>query len=164
MAKKIHNVKPVTVDKGSMRLELNTERLNRNLNDAQFALDSAIMTSMQPFMPMDTGQFIDRVKTKNGTLAGTGEVYAAVGPEGRFLYEGYVMVDSVTGKGPMVIPNSPGESILRFRKGAKLKPSNRKISYYRGAHRQATDHWFEAAKKKDEKVWMRAVDQEMNNP
>ena len=92
MAKKIHNVHGITVKNGDTVLELDTVRLNRNLNNAQFALDSAIMTSMQPFMPMQDGSFISRVKAQNAAVAGTGEVYAAVGPEGRFLYEGNVML------------------------------------------------------------------------
>lgn len=164
MARKIHRVKPVSIDKGNMHLDLKTDRLNRNLNDAQFALDSAVMTSMKPLMPMDTGQFINTTEAMSKALYGTGKVVAAAPPYGRYLYEGYVMVDSKTGKGPMKIPDGMGGYKLRFSKGAKLTRSNRKLSYYRGRNPQVTDHWFEAAEKRDSDKWMNVVDKEMNKP
>lgn len=136
---------------------LDMTRFGKQISKAQYDLDSMVMTHMLPYMPKDTGTFIDVTTAMSATYAGTGKVVAAAPPFGRYLYEGYVMVDSVTGKGPMVIPNGPGESILRFRKGAKLKPTNRKISYYRGANRQATDHWFEAAKAQHAKEWIAHV-------
>lgn len=149
--KKTHRVKPVVVNKENMRLELGTERLNRNLNDAQFALDSAIMTSMQPFMPMDTGQFINRVKDKNSSLAGTGEVYAAVGPEGRFLYEGKVMI----GERSRSVWAKKGE-----RKVVTMQP----LRFSKSANPRATDHWFEKSRDVDENQWKRVVKKEMSKP
>lgn len=136
---------------------LDLSRFGKQISKAQYDLDSMVMTGMLPYMPKDTGTFTDVTRAMSAAYAGTGKVVAAAPPFGRYLYEGYVMVDSVTGKGPMKIPNGPGESILRFRKGAKLKPSTRKISYYRGRNPQAQDHWFEKAKEVHGKEWIAHV-------
>lgn len=65
------------------------------------------------------------------------------------------MVDSVTGKGPMKIPTGPGgENILRFKKGAKLVPTDRNITY---SNPQATDHWFDEAKARYGEYWINGV-------
>ena len=151
MAKKIHNVHGITVKNGDTVLELDTVRLNRNLNNAQFALDSAIMTSMQPFMPMRDGSFISRVKAQNAAVAGTGEVYAAVGPEGRFLYEGNVMV---------------GERSRSAwaKKGERKEKTAKKLQYSQSAHPQAQSHWFDKAKDVDSSKWESIVDKEMAKP
>lgn len=164
MAKKIHKIKPIVVNKKNMRLELGTELLNRNLNNAQKALDEAVMKSMIPFMPMDTGQFIHTTKSMSEAIEGSGKVVAAAPPYGRYLYEGYVMVDSKTGKGPMKIPDGMGGYNLRWHKDATLRPTNRRLSYYRGKNPQVTDHWFEAAEKKDADKWLKVVDEEMRKP
>lgn len=164
MAHRIHNIKPITVDKKGMVLVLGTERLNRNLNNAQFKLDSVIMTSMKPYMPMQDGNFIKRVDAKNGALAGSGEVYAAVGPEGRYLYEGKKMVDSATGKGPMKITDEMGEESIRWRKGATLKPTDQPLEYTKSKKPMAQSHWFEKAKEADGDKWKKVVDDEMSKP
>lgn len=148
MAHRIHNIKPITVNSENMRLELNTDRLNRNLNNAQEKLDSRIMTSMQPYMPMDKGSFIDRVKIKNDALAGSGEVYAAVGPEGRFLYEGKVMVGEQS--------RSPWA-----KKAERKVVTDENLQYSRAG---AQSHWFEKAKEVDGDQWKKVVADEMKKP
>lgn len=148
MAHKIHKIQPITVNKKGMVLELGTERLNRNLNDAQYELDSMIMTSMQRFMPMDQGRFINRVIAKNAALAGSGEVYAAVGPEGRFLYEGKVMIGEQS--------RSPWA-----KKGEKKVVTDRNLQYSRAG---AQSQWFDAAKEADGDKWQKVVDDEMSKP
>ena len=75
----------IKVNTDNMTANVNMKELANRFNKAQFELDSAIMTSMEPFMPRRDGTFINRVKAKSAAVAGTGKVYAAVGPEGRFL-------------------------------------------------------------------------------
>lgn len=134
-------------------LEIDLSRFERQFSKAQWELDSMIMTDMQPFMPQQTGTFINVTRLMSAAIAGTGKVYAAAPPFGRYLYEGKVMVDSETGRGPFKIPNGPGEYILRFRKGAELKATDRPLQYSKAAHPGVTDHWFEAAKKAYGKQW-----------
>ena len=136
-------------------MEIDLKRVENNIRFAQYGLDSMIMTDMVPYMPMDTGQFINVTRAMSQAIAGSGTVAAAAPPFGRYLYEGKVMVDSVTGKGPMKIPDGPGAYVLRFRKGAKLKATDRPLQYSKSAHQEAQDHWFDAAKKQNLSKWVK---------
>lgn len=74
-------------------------------------------------------------------MQGTGRVYAGIGPQGRMLYEGKVMVDPVT-KSPWARP------------GAKKVVTNKEINFNKLANPNAQKEWFLAAKKKDLKKWV----------
>lgn len=154
MANKIHHFEGFSIVDGDIKVKLNMDRLSDQFNKAQYELDSAVMTSMVPFMPMQDGTFIQRTVAESASIAGTGEVVAGVPPQGRFLYEGKVMVDSQTGKGPMRFLSKYGEETFRFRKGAKLKPTNRELRYSKSAHPKAQSHWFDAAKERDLNAWI----------
>ena len=106
-----------------------------------------IMNSMLPFMPHVTGNFQTRTRAANTALIGTERMYAAVGPMGRYLYHGKVMVDAETGKGPMVIPGVGP----RFRKGAKLKVTSRNLDT---SSSNWSPFWFDAAKARDLNTWV----------
>ena len=68
------------------------------------------------------------------------------------------MVDSVTGRGPFKINSgAEGEFIFRFRKGAKLVPTNEPLNFTKTFHPGAVDHWFDAAKAAHEKDWIDGV-------
>lgn len=147
---------------GDIRIDLNMDRFSEQFQRAQYELDGNIMNSMVPFMPHVNGPFIQITRTASAAVQGTGMVYAAYGPAGRMLYIGKVMVDAQTGKGPRKIPTGPGgEYVLRFRKGARLKATDRPLQYTGskevGHNPDVTDHWFDAAKKKDGRKWIEAV-------
>ena len=89
-------------------------------------------------MPLLTGGLQQRSHTEDN-----GRRVVFPGPYARYQYGGKVMVDSVTGKGPRKIPTGPGEYVLRFRKGAKLVPTQRPLTY---SSPQAVPEWFEHAK------------------
>lgn len=115
-------------------------------------------------MPHQDGNFIKRVQAKNTSIAGTGEVYAAVGPEGRYLYEGEIMVDEKTGSPwarkdarKVLVSQYKGKTISREKRKTKLE-------FSKGHNPDAQSHWFEAAEKKDSDKWMRVVDDEMRKP
>lgn len=127
------------VNGATMTLDLS--RFEKQFQKAQFELDSAVMKDMQPFMPQQTGTFINVTKAMSAALAGSGKVVAAAPPMGRFLYEGKVMVDEQTG--------SPWA-----RKGAKKVVTERDLDYYKGKHPNVTDHWFDAAKEKYGDEWV----------
>lgn len=74
-------------------------------------------------------------------MAGTGKVCAGTAPMGRFLYEGKVMVDPVTGS-PWARP------------GAKKVVTDRPLTY---ANPKATPHWFDTAKDLHLKDWEKLV-------
>ena len=127
-----------------IELDVDLSRFDKQYGKAQFALDSMIMTSMQPYMPMRTGTFINVTKGMSAAIAGSGKVYAAAPPFGRFLYEGKVMVDPET--------NSPWA-----RPGAKKIVTDKDLDYYKGANPKVTDHWFDTAKEKHGKSWILAA-------
>lgn len=149
MGRKRH-LKGFSIVHADMKVHVNMNRINRNLDRAQFWLDNQIMEDMSPLMPMNEGNFINATKAKSRSLAGSGVVVAGIGPMGRYLYEGKVMVDKETGKGPR---NIPGVG-LRFRKGAKLVETNRPLTY---SNPSARPEWFEVAKKKHVKEWVDGV-------
>lgn len=154
MAKTVH-FKSFSIVQGDIKINLNLDRFSKQFQEAQYELDGNVMNSMVPFMPDNNGLFIDVTKAASAAIQGSGNVYAAVGPFGRYLYEGKVMVDSKTGKGPAKIPTGPGEYVLRFRKGAKLVATDRPLRFAKTHNPEATDHWFDPAKKKDLDKWVK---------
>lgn len=121
-------------------MDVDMKRFENQFNKAQFDLDSAIMTSMQPFMPRRDSKFIDLTKGLSAAIAGTGEVVAAAPPYGRFLYEGKVMIGENS--------RSPWA-----KKGEKKVVTGRDLTYSGGG--QA--HWFDKAKEVDGDSWVDLV-------
>lgn len=141
-AKRIIKFDDIKVSTANMTAEVSMKDLANRFNKAQYELDSAIMTSMEPFMPRRDGTFINTTKAKSAALAGTGKVVAAVPPYGRFLYEGKVMVGEKS--------RSPWA-----KKGEKKVVTGRDLTYSGGG--QA--HWFDAAKAADCDEWVKLVKQ-----
>lgn len=137
----IFHFKNISVVNGDIKVNINLSRFSEQFQAAQFALDSQIMNDMEPFMPRQTGSFISLTRARSAALAGTGEVYAAAPPMGRFLYEGKVMVDPDTG--------SPWA-----RAGAKKVVTERPLTY---SNPQAVPHWFDKAKDTHGKEWVELV-------
>ena len=146
MAKKKKMLNTVHYKKksGSTTLEIDLSRFEKQFQEAQFALDSMVMTDMKPFMPMETGTFYNVTAAQSAALAGSGKVVAAAAPMGRFLYEGKVMVDPETG--------SPWA-----RKGAKKVVTDKSLNYSKNRNPKATDHWFDKAKKQYGDNWVKIV-------
>lgn len=153
MKNKIKHFKKFTVIKGDVKVTVNLTSLDKRFQKAQFALDSAVMTSMVPFMPMQTGTFIAKTKAVSTSLAGSGVVCAAASPEGRFLYEGLTMVDEKTGS-PWARKSAKKVLVSQY-KGKTM--ASERLDFSKNAHPQVTDHWFDAAKEKDLRNWVKAV-------
>lgn len=138
-----------------IEITVSLKRFEPLFQKAQYALDSAIMASMEPYMPMQTGSLIQRSRAESAALAGTGTVVAAAAPYGRYQYFGKKMVDSRTGKGPRYIPTIG----YRFMKGATLRATDEPLTYGRAS---ATPLWFETAKQKHGKDWIGVVQRVIN--
>lgn len=108
------------------------------------------------YVPMLTGSLNVRTQVDGGNI-----IYP--GPYARYLYNGKVMVDSVTGKGPMHFIDKIGNEQIKFRKGATLKPTDRDLKYTKSAHPQAQDHWFEASKAQNLDKWLRVAEKAVKN-
>lgn len=128
----------------TIELDVDLSRFEKQYGKAQYALDSMVMTSMQPYMPHRTGVFINVTKAMSAAIAGSGTVIAAAPPFGRFLYEGKVMVDPDT--------NSPWAS-----PGAKKIVTDKDLDYDKSHNPKITEHWFDTAKKNHGASWIKAV-------
>lgn len=125
-------------------MEIDLGRFEGQYSRAQYALDSMVMQSMIPYMPKQTGTFINVTQGMSQSIAGSGKVVAAAPPMGRFLYEGKVMVGERT------------KSAFAA-KGEKKVVTERNLHYSKHANRAVTDHWFDAAKADHGEVWIRKV-------
>lgn len=131
------------------RVTVDSDKLERRLSDAQYDLDSAVMASMVDLMPHQTGGFINVTIAMSSAIAGTGKVVAAAPPMGRFLYEGKTMVDEVTGS-PWARKGAKKVLVSQYAGKTNARPN---LTYSHG--RQS--HWFEEAKKRHGKEWIKKV-------
>lgn len=141
MASKTFHFPGFSLVQGDIKVDVSLNRFERQYERAQYYLDSQIMTDMVPYMPHRDGNFVNVTRLQSAALAGSGKVVAAAPPMGRFLYEGKVMVDPVTG--------SPWA-----RKGAKKVVTERPLTY---SNPKATPHWFDTAKDAHGKAWVKGV-------
>lgn len=125
---------------------IDLDRFDEQFSRAQFELDSMVMTDMVPYMPMETGLFIQITRAMSAAVAGTGKVVAAAPPSGRFLYEGKTMVDEKTGS-PWARKGARKVLVSQYAGKTNAKPN---LTYTHG--RQS--HWFEAAKKQHGGQWI----------
>lgn len=141
MAKKTFHFPGFSINRGDIKVDVKLDRFEKSFKDAQYWLDGEIMTDMVPFMPHRDGTFINLTKIQSAAIQGSGKVIAAAPPTGRFLYEGKVMVDPQSG--------SPWA-----RKGAKKVVTGKQLDY---SNPRATPHWFDTAKEKYGKSWIKGV-------
>lgn len=140
-------------------LESNKDRLMQASSEAEHILAVQIRKDTSPYVPALTGSLDTRTRIEGFSDAGLGpgtggSMIVYPGPYARYLYYGKVMVDSATGKGPMRIVSEDGTEVIRFRKGAKLKPTDRDLKIRRSMHRKAQSYWFEASKAKNLPKWL----------
>ena len=140
-----------------VRMHIDMARFEKQYHKAQWQLDNAVMADMVPYMPHQTGTFINVTRAMSAALAGTGKVVAAAPPMGRFLYEGKKMVDEKTGRGPFNVMPEGEAPVWRYRKGAKLKATDQPLNYDKSHNPKVTDHWFDAAKNAHGKYWIKMV-------
>lgn len=141
MASKTFHFPGFSLVQGDIKVDVKLNRFEKQFQEAQYYLDSQIMNDMVPYMPHRDGNFVNVTRLQSAALAGSGKVVAGAPPQGRFLYEGKVMVDPVTG--------SPWA-----RKGAKKVVTERPLTY---SNPKATPKWFDTAKEKHGKSWVKGV-------
>lgn len=153
----------ISYNEGHVRAEIDLTKYGERFVKAQELLGENVLQSCKTFMPFVTGNMQQRSSveydhlTNRSHVENGGRRVVFPGPYARYLYDGKVMVDSVTGKGPRKIPTGPGEYVLRYRKDAKLVPTGRPLTYTKTYNPQATDHWFDHAKAKFCKEWVESV-------
>ena len=144
--------KRFSIERGHVHVSLDLSRYTDRFPEAQKWLGEQVLQSCQARMPIRTGDLRQR-----SYVDADGAAVVFPGPSARYLYMGKVMVDRQTGKGPRKIPTGPGgEYVLRFRKGAKLKATDRALTLTRG-NPDAAPRWFETAKEQDMDAWVQGV-------
>lgn len=123
---------------------------------ASHALAVQMAKDTEPFVPARTKSMADRTQVVENTI-----IYP--GPYARYLYEGKVMVDSATGKGPMRYVTKDGDLVIRFRKGARLRPTARALDIKTAVNPQAQARWFEGSKAQNIEKWVRFAKREIAN-
>lgn len=152
MASRTQHFKGFSVVRGDIKADVDLSRFEKQFQEAQFYLDSQVMTDMVPLMPMNTHTFINETRAKSESLAGTGIVCAGIGPMGRFLYEGKGMVDEETGS---PFARRDARKVLVSRYAGKTN-AEENLSY---SNPQAVPHWFDEAKKQHLSEWVQGVKQ-----
>lgn len=150
---KIKHFKGFSIVDGDIRVTLNMNRFEQQFQRAQYQLDGAVMNSMVPFMPKINGTFINETRSQSTALQGTGTVVAGAAPQGRYLYMGKTMVDEKTGS---AWARKGAKKVLVSQYGGKTT-AKEDLVYTKQAHPKAQSHWFDAAKQKDGKKWVRNV-------
>lgn len=151
IAKTKYNYKKADAGRNcTIELDVDLSRFDKQYGKAQYGLDSMIMTSMVPFMPGRTGVFIKVTRALSAAIAGSGKVYAAAPPYGRFLYYGKNMVDEGTGS-PWA--RKGAKKVLVSQYGGETN-AKEDLTFSKNMNPNATPHWFDAAKKRDGAVWI----------
>ena len=138
-------------------IQISMSNLTGRVDGAQRKLDQAVMTHMVNYMPMVTGSFINLVKARSASVAGTGIVYAAAGPSGRFLYEGKGMVDEGTGS---TWARKDAKKVLVSQYAGKTR-AKEELAYTTTFHPKVTSHWFVPAKAEYCDNWVDIVNREL---
>lgn len=138
--------------------EAMAKKLAATSTKAEQAVAVQVQKDTEPFVPASGAPAGLSERTQ---VLGNQVVYP--GPYARYLYYGKVMVDSVTGKGPMRFFDKKGNEQIKFRKGATLKPTDRDLKIDQSVHGQAQAHWFEASKSQNLDKWERVVAKAVEN-
>ena len=84
MASNIVHYPNFSIVEGDVKVNIDFGKVSDRINQAQYWLDNQIMTDMVPMMPHQTGTLVNLTRARSASVAGTGMVYAAAGPYGRF--------------------------------------------------------------------------------
>lgn len=131
-------------------------RLVSSADAASVALATEVMADTEKYVPMLTGDFVQRTQA-------VGKYIIYPGPFARYLYNGKVMVNAATGQGPRRIVDRNGNVYIRFPKGSKLKATDRDLVFRRDYHPNATARWFEVSKAQNLKKWEKSAGKLMKN-
>lgn len=132
------------------------ERLANTTDKAANEVAEQVRADTAPYTPFKNG-----VMEKGTKVVGNTIIYPP--PYSRYLYYGKVMVDSATGRGAMHWVDKLGNEFIRFRKGAKLVPTDRPLHYNQDPHPKAGAFWFERSKADNLDKWIETARDALTN-
>lgn len=132
------------------------ELIAKRSSMAEHVLAHQVKKDNDPYVPFLAGSLDTRTRVVWNTI-----IYP--GPYAKYLYYGVKMVDAATGKGPMHYTDKLGNEIIRFRKGATLRPTNEPLNYTKDFHKYAGPHWIERSKARNLDKWLGIAERVVNN-
>lgn len=127
-------------------------KLANSAKRAEHAMAVQAAKDTDPYVPMRTGRLKNSARPENVK----DNLIIYTGPYARYLYYGKVMVNAATGKGPMHFTDKKGNEVIMFRKGTKLRASNRDLNIRPSTTSPyAQAFWFEASKRQNLEKWKR---------
>ena len=135
-------------------VNIDKDLIAKRTPQADHALAALAAKDTEPFVPMLNGVLLKGTKVIENKI-----IYPP--PYSQYLYHGKVMVDREMGKGTMAITDAGGAVSLRFKKGSKLKATDRNLVLTTAFHPDAQDHWFEVSKALNLGKWLTKYKEEL---
>lgn len=123
-------------------------KFRRSVQQVEHTIAIQIVKDTKPYTPFLTGDMEKRTRVEGSTI-----IYP--GPYAQYLYHGKVMVNRETGKGPSHFVNEYGEDVIFYRKGTKLRASDRDLVFTTSFHPDAQAYWLEASYAVNMQKWRR---------
>lgn len=124
--------------------------VQKSCDKASHILAQQVAKDTEPYVPAET------LSLSRRTIV-DGDKIIYPGPYARYLYNGKVMVNAATGKGPAHFIDKNGNEVIAFPKGSKLVATDRNLVFKTDVHPQAQAHWFEASKAQNLDKWERVA-------
>lgn len=128
---------------GSVNIKIDTKRIDKNLRNAQAALNTAIRDDCEPLVPHLNGGLRGSFRFGNGDIHSGFVEWTA--PYSHFQYVGFVRTDE---RGRVFVGKEEEKPVL----------TNRPLHY---GEPGATSEWFEVAKKNNLEKWKKIVKDEV---
>lgn len=129
---------------GNVDIQLNTDRLDRNMKEAQKLLNMQVVADCDPLIPFQQGALRNSVNFPQGVYGGEIEYNT---PYAHYQYEGIVY-------GPNIPIKDAEGNITGWYSPPKKNQTGRPLTY----HTEGTgDHWFEKAKQQHKQEWIDLV-------
>lgn len=129
---------------GNVDIQLNTDRLDRNMKEAQKLLNMQVVADCDPLIPFQQGALRNSVNYPGG-IYGTEIEYNT--PYAHYQYEGIVY-------GPNIPIRDAGGNITGWYSPPSKQPTGQQLQYHTAG---TGDHWFEKAKAQHGDDWVRLV-------
>lgn len=131
---------------GNVDIQLNTDRIDRNLKEAQKLLNMQVVEDCDPLIPFQQGALRNSVNYPQGIYGGEIEYNT---PYAHYQYQSVVYSPNIP------IKDSEGNITGWFSPpGQKKQPTGRTLQYHTPG---TTGKWFEVAKERNLQSWVRLV-------
>lgn len=137
---------------GNVDIQLNTDRIDKNLKNAQIALNEQIAADCDPYIPFQQGALAGSVHYPQGIAGGEiawgGTAYDV--PYAHYIYRAEIY-------GPNIPIYDDEGNLTGYWSPPNKKPTGREMKFSKFHHPQATKEFFEAAKKDHKDEWIKKV-------